>query len=105
MGLDNKSIFTEADSLDELRRRMRWAQLIKRVWLEDPLLCPECGGGMRIISFITDPPVVDKILRHIEWHSGKQMAPYIRPPPKMLKDNGWSGFHECSISVLWEDSI
>jgi len=37
------------------------AQLIKKVWLEDPLLCPDCKGEMRIVSFITDPPVVDKI--------------------------------------------
>ena len=69
----------------ELRRRIRWAQLIKKVWLEDPLLCPECGGEMRIISFITDPPVVDKILRHIQWPPGEPLVPYIRPPPEMLK--------------------
>ena len=29
--------------------RMRWAQLIRNVWQEDPLLCPRCGGTMRII--------------------------------------------------------
>ena len=69
----------------EMRRRIRWAQLIKKVWLEDPLLCPECKGEMRIISFITDPPVVDKILQHIEWHPGEPLIPCIRPPPEMLK--------------------
>ena len=26
------------------RRRIRWARLIRRIWLEDPLLCPECPG-------------------------------------------------------------
>jgi hypothetical protein len=31
-------------------RRMRWAQLIRKVWQEDPLLCPRCCGTMRIIS-------------------------------------------------------
>ncbi len=35
--------------------------------------------------FITDPPVVDKILRHIQWHPGDPLIPYIRPPPEMLK--------------------
>lgn len=69
----------------EQQRRMRWAQLIKKVWLEDPLLCPECKGEMRIISFVTDPPVVDNILRHIQWHPGEPLVPYIRPPPEMLK--------------------
>ena len=36
--------------------------------LRTPILSdglPEVGGGMmRILSFITDPPLVDKILRH-----------------------------------------
>jgi hypothetical protein len=31
----------------------------------DTLLCP-CGGRMRIVSFITVPRVVDRILRHRE---------------------------------------
>jgi hypothetical protein len=67
----------------ELRRRIRWAQLIKQVWLEDPLLCPHCGQEMRIISFITDPLVVDKILRHIQWHPGE-------PAGQTVLDR-WSG--------------
>ncbi len=29
------------------------------------------GTGMQILSFITDPPVVDKILRHIKWYPGE----------------------------------
>jgi len=49
------------------RRRLRrqWARLIRRVYEADPLLC-ECGQQMRIISFLTDPRVVDKILGHLE---------------------------------------
>ena len=31
----------------------------------DPLLCPEWGGQMRIIAFITDYPVIDRILYHL----------------------------------------
>ena len=48
------------------RKRLRrgWAQLIRRVYEADPLLC-ECGEKMRILSFITDPPVVTKILEHL----------------------------------------
>jgi len=30
----------EAPTIYEQKRRIRWAQLIRRVWLEDPLLCP-----------------------------------------------------------------
>ena len=48
------------------RRRLRrqWAKLIRRVYESDPLLC-ECGETMRVISFITDPAVVGKILHHV----------------------------------------
>ena len=29
-----------------------WAMLIKRVYEADPLCCPECGGQMKVVSFI-----------------------------------------------------
>ncbi|MFC1500729.1 hypothetical protein ACFL6T_06925 [Candidatus Zixiibacteriota bacterium] len=50
-----------------------------------PLLCPECGHGMQIISFITDPPVVDNILRHLKWRPGEAFLPNGRSPPAELK--------------------
>lgn len=57
----------QATASPEERRRLRrqWARLIRRIYEADPLLC-ECGHEMRVISFLTDPPVVDKILRHLE---------------------------------------
>ena len=69
----------------ERRRRMRWARLIAKVYLEDPLLCPECGNGMQILSFITDPPVVDRILQHLKWRPGEALLPCGRSPPSALK--------------------
>ncbi len=57
--------------------RRSWAQLIKRVYEVDPLLCPSCGGEMRIIAFITDHDVVDAILRHL----AKAVARSPRGPP------------------------
>ena len=69
----------------ERRRRIRWQQLIAKVYLENPLLCPECGHGMQIISFITDSPVVDKILRHLKWRPGEAFLPNGRSPPAELK--------------------
>ena len=68
----------------ERRRRIRWAQLIRRVWLEDPLLCPNCGGTMRIISFITELSVIDRILRHLKWRPGRALEPGSRSPPELL---------------------
>jgi hypothetical protein len=45
--------------------RRSWAQLIKRIYEVDPLVCPSCGSEMKVIAFITDHAVVDKILRHL----------------------------------------
>ncbi|NCA17180.1 MAG: hypothetical protein EBS90_09060 [Betaproteobacteria bacterium] len=35
--------------------RIAWAKLMARVGEEFPLECPECGGDIRLISFITEP--------------------------------------------------
>ncbi len=61
------------------RRRLRrqWARLIRRIDEADPLLCG-CGHEMRVISFLTDPPVVDKILRHLEQKGSTESE---RGPP------------------------
>jgi hypothetical protein len=67
------------------RQRMKWAQLIRKVWATDPLLCPDCGAQMRILAFITEPPVVDRILRHVGWRPGQPAPDLIRAPPTVLK--------------------
>jgi hypothetical protein len=61
--------------------RSTWARLIKKIFETDPLLCA-CGGRMHIVSFITDPCVVDRILRYKENGNCKTTDPFEpRPPP------------------------
>lgn len=43
-----------------------WALLLARICECLPLLCPRCGEPMRIIAFILDPPVIERILTHID---------------------------------------
>jgi hypothetical protein len=45
--------------------RMSWALLLKRVFDIDIEHCPNCGGALKIIAAIEDPPVIDKILSHL----------------------------------------
>jgi hypothetical protein len=52
-------------SPDARALRRRWAEMIKRVYEVDPLVCPRCHGEMRIVAFIIDHQVVDRILRHL----------------------------------------
>ncbi len=60
--------------------RRRWANLIRRVYEVDPLVCPRCGADMRIIGFITEPRVIRRILNHIrKRHRVPRSPPHPQP--------------------------
>ena len=44
--------------------RIAWAKLLARVGEEFPLACPNCGGDIRLISFITQREPIRKMLTH-----------------------------------------
>jgi len=52
--IDRSAIDTQKSAADGPRAGSisTWAMLIKRVYEVDPLECPQCGGAMKIISFI-----------------------------------------------------
>jgi len=56
--------------------RRRWAEMIRRVYEVDPLVCPRCGGEARVVGFITQPVVIKRILAHL-----RQREKVARPPP------------------------
>jgi len=43
----------------------KWRELIKKIWEVDPLICPRCGGEMRIVALLDDSEIIEKILRHL----------------------------------------
>jgi len=45
--------------------RISWARLLKRVFDIDIEHCPNCGGTLKIIAAIEDPPVIVKIFSHL----------------------------------------
>ncbi len=51
--------------------RIAWAKLMAQVGEEFPLECPECGGDIRLIAFITEPRPIRKVLTHL----GEQREP------------------------------
>jgi hypothetical protein len=53
-----------------------WRELIKRVYEVDPLTCPNCGSEMKVIAFITNYEVIDRIIHHLRLTFRCQ-----RPPP------------------------
>ena len=55
--------------------------LLARIYEVFPLLCPRCGGAMRIIAFITDGSTVRDILGHLgEPTAPPRIAPARGPP-------------------------
>jgi len=63
----------EARNARALRRS--WAQLIKRIYEVDPLVCPSCGSKMKVIAFIIEHDVVDAILRHLKTREKEGRGP------------------------------
>ena len=45
--------------------RLSWARLLKRVFDIDLEHCPNCGGALKIIAAIVEPPVIARLLAHL----------------------------------------
>ena len=56
--------------------RRGWAEMIRKVYEVNPLTCPKCQAEMRIIAFLTDYAVVDRIIAHLKLTFVAE-----RPPP------------------------
>ena len=80
-----------------------WRECIKKIW-SDPLVCPKCQGEMRIIAFITQSKITQKILDHI----GYEKENFSRAPPRSSEppyqetvyesfDDGWAGYEEPCV--------
>jgi hypothetical protein len=50
--------------------------MIRKVYEIDPLRCTRCGGAMKVVSFLTEPAVVDRIINHLKLTFVAE-----RPPP------------------------
>jgi hypothetical protein len=62
------------------RQYFSWAELLRRVFEIDVLACA-CGGRLRFIATIEEPPVVERILRHLGLPTAIPEPAPARPPP------------------------
>ena len=53
-----------------------WRELIRKVYEVDPLTCPHCGAEMKVLAFITNYEIIDKIIHHLQI-----TFTTTRPPP------------------------
>ncbi|MFZ2052858.1 MAG: transposase [Candidatus Aminicenantales bacterium] len=56
-----------------------WAEIIRKVYEVNPLTCVQCGGQMKVIAFLTDYAVVDRIIDHLKLNFVAE-----RPPPPQM---------------------
>jgi hypothetical protein len=55
-------------------RRLDWAQLLRRAFAVDVLVCPRCQGPMRLVCVIETPTVIRRILGHLGLYSAPTRA-------------------------------
>ncbi len=65
-GEERAVVYAEPVPVPLREARRRWAELLRRIFEVDPLQCPRCGGAMRIVAFITEARVIDRILEHLQ---------------------------------------
>jgi hypothetical protein len=64
------------------RRRLDWADLLRRVWAVEVMICALCGGQRRIIATIHEGPVARRILRHLGLDEFAPPRARARAPPQ-----------------------
>jgi hypothetical protein len=57
-------LFTVFEKEEPFLPSKGWAEMIRKVYEIDPLVCRSCGGQMRIISFIEDYKVIDMLFAY-----------------------------------------
>ena len=67
---------------DQPTAPMSWMRRLKRVFAIDIESCPDCGGKLRVIASIEDPPLIRHILAHVQRREAllKRVA---RAPPAL----------------------
>jgi hypothetical protein len=85
-----------------------WALLLVRIYECLPLLCPQCQRPMRILAFIQDPPVIEKILHHIgEPTQPPKVLPARAPPQSEMEfhpEQAPDDWPEMDQTQGWDDS-
>jgi hypothetical protein len=71
---------TDPHDAEGRQRRLTWAQLIRKVYEIDPLLCPYCGATMRIVAFLVDFASLRRLLAHLGF-APQQPEPLAHSPP------------------------
>ncbi len=59
---EQQTVYAEPVPVPRREAHRRWTELLRLIFEVEPLECPQCGQTMRIVAFITEPQVIDRIL-------------------------------------------
>jgi hypothetical protein len=84
------------------RKRISWAQLLKRTFKIDVLKCDKCGGRIKLVGAVFDQPTIKTTLRALGL---PVRAPPIAPArSRQLQgcdnNNDWAG---ADVDYDWPD--
>ena len=65
-GLDDTIPAVMPKDMSAKKSRQNWARLIQKIYEVDPLVYLKCPGSMKIVAFIEELDVIEKILRHLD---------------------------------------
>jgi len=69
---DGPPAMVAAERLAPTEASRRWAALLQQLFEVDPLACPSCHGAMRLVAFLTQTPVIDQILTHLQTRTARE---------------------------------
>jgi hypothetical protein len=64
-----------------------WAEMILKVYEVDPMVCPKCGETMKVVAFLTEHAVVDRIIDHLKLTFVAERPP---PPQAAFQEYLWA---------------
>ena len=67
-----------------------WAEMIRKVYEVDPMICSKCGGRMKVVAFITEFEAVDWIIDHLKLR-------FVADRPQPCSPHG---FHEGRLHMF-----
>ena len=67
------------------RPRYSWADLMRRVFLTDVLVCERCGGTRRLLAAIHDPAAIRKVLGAMGLSAEVPVLAQARSPPRQAE--------------------
>lgn len=71
------AVVARGEASDQAERRVarrRWADLIRRIYEVDPLVCSNCGGPMKIVAFVTGRKAIRAILASMRQSAARASA-------------------------------